>query len=351
MASLNSLPADQRAVLELVLRQGRSYDQIAQLLGIDRAGVRARALAALDALGPQTRVPAERRALITDYLLGALPDGLARDVRDHLADSASERAWARVVSSELQEIASGPLPEVPSESRARTEPEAAVPARGAHPAPAGPPADAAREPAAVAAAAGPSSTPGDAGPAEPGPARRRPSSRVGGAVLLAGGAVVVAAVVLIVVLSGGSSPKHTPSASTSHRTSTTPKTATTATTKPQILAQINLKPPGGGASPVGIAEVLRQQGTTGIAIVAQGLAPNTKSPANAYAVWLSNSSTDSKILGFVNPAVGSNGRLQTAGGLPSNASHYHKLLITLETQSSPKTPGKVVLEGALTGVS
>ncbi len=57
MASLDSLPPDQRAVLQLVLQRGRSYDDIAQLLSIDRAAVRDRALAAFDALGPQTRVP------------------------------------------------------------------------------------------------------------------------------------------------------------------------------------------------------------------------------------------------------------------------------------------------------
>ena len=92
------------------------------------------------------------------------------------------------------------------------------------------------------------------------------------------------------------------------------------------------------------------QGRFGVAIAAQGLAANTKHPPNAYAVWLYNSPSDSKILGFVNPAVGSNGQLKTAGGLPGNASHYGKLLVTLETKSNPKTPGTIVLEGALKGV-
>jgi len=73
MATVDSLPPDQRAVLQLVLQRGRSYDDIAELLSIDRAAVRQRALAALDALGPQTRLAPERRALITDYLLGQLP--------------------------------------------------------------------------------------------------------------------------------------------------------------------------------------------------------------------------------------------------------------------------------------
>src|SRR5947209_8344394 len=117
MASIDSLPADQRAVLELVLRRGRTYDEIAELLSIDRAGVRQRALAAFDALGPKTRVAANRRALITDYLLQALPSGVADEVREHFKASASERAWARAVASELEGLTDRPLPEIPANGR------------------------------------------------------------------------------------------------------------------------------------------------------------------------------------------------------------------------------------------
>ena len=96
--------------------------------------------------------------------------------------------------------------------------------------------------------------------------------------------------------------------------------------------------------------MLKVQGKVGIAIVASGLAANSKHPPNAYAVWLYNTPADSHILGFVNPAVGSNGQLRTAGALPTNAAHYQKLLVTLESRSSPHTPGRIVLEGTLTGV-
>ena len=129
MASLDSLPADQRAVLELVLKRGRTYDEIARMLSIDRAGVRERALSAFDALGPQTRVAPERRALITDYLLGQLPPKVSEDTRQRLAQSASERAWARVLASELETIAVNPLPEIPTDGAREPEPAvAAVPA-------------------------------------------------------------------------------------------------------------------------------------------------------------------------------------------------------------------------------
>jgi hypothetical protein len=333
MASLDNLPPDQRAVLELVLRRGRNYDEIAKLLSIDRAGVRERALAALDALGPQTGVPAQRRALITDYLLGALPARVADDVREHLASSPSERAWTRVVASELQPLASEPLPEIPVESAARSEPD---------------------EPAAADDA-----TPASRPQREPRP-RRQPrekpagprTSRTGGAVLLAAGAAVVIAVVLVLVLSGGGDKQRSSTAAAAGTTGPSTASGTTpsgTTTTPKVVAQINLNPPSGGGAK-GIAEVLRQQGKNGIAIVAQGLTPNTKKPANAYAVWLYNSPTDSRILGFVNPGVGTNGRLQTAGGLPTNASHFQKLLVTLETQSNPTSPGTIVLQGPLSGL-
>ena len=348
MASLDSLPPDQRAVLELVLARGRSYDEIAKLLSIDRAGVRERALAALDALGPRTGVPAERRALITDYLLGALPPLVADDVREHLASSPSERAWARVVASELQSLASKPLPEIPVESAARAAPEEPQEADGPEPATSASrtrrPRLARRESPEPAAAA----TTTASAPAEP---SEKPAgagtSRKGGAILLAVGAAVAIAVVLVVVLTGGSSKKTSTGKAAS--TPATASTASTSSTTPQVIAQINLNPPSGGSAK-GIAEVLRSQGKNGIAIVAQGLAPNTKKPPNAYAVWLYNSPTDSHILGFVNPGVGTNGRLQTAGGLPTNAAHFQKLLVTRETQSNPKSPGTIVLEGPLTGV-
>ena len=165
--------------------------------------------------------------------------------------------------------------------------------------------------------------------------------------LLAGGAAVVIAVVLVLVLSGGGGKKSTSTSAAARTTGQSTRPGTTTT--PQVVAQINLNPPSGGSAK-GIAEVLRQQGKIGIAIVAQGLTPNTKTPPNAYAVWLYNSPTDSRILGFVNPGVKTNGRLQTAGGLPTNASHFQKLLVTLETQSNPKSPGTIVLEGPLSGL-
>jgi hypothetical protein len=375
MASIESLPPDQRAVLELVLRRGRSYDEIAQLLSIDRAGVRQRALNALDALGPEAGVPAERRALITDYLLSALPPRVTEQVRERLAESPGERAWARVIAAELEPIAAHPLPEIPAAGDI-------APAQAAAPPAVAPPEPETRRlprrPAREAEA--PEAKPRRRGlrlggpelklPSRPKrrkealgprpalePGRQRPPSRRGGMFVLVAAGLIVLAIILIVALGGGGNSKNTPSTPGSTNaqgplTSSTPTTASTPTTgtngSGQLVAQINLNPPSGGSAK-GVADVVRSGSTQGLEIVASGLKANTKT--NAYAVWLYNSPADSHLLGFVNPAVGSNGNLRTVGTLPSNASHFGQILITLETQAKPTSPGTIILQGQLKGLS
>ena len=332
MASLDNLPADQRAVLQLVLQRGRSYDEIAELLSINRAAVRERALTALDALGPHTTLDPKRQALITDYLLGQLPPAVAAETRERLAGSPDERAWARVIASELAPLAAKPLPEIPS---------------------AGGPV-AAHSPASVTAPLAAQAQPSQASEAFGATPPPR-SSRIGGIILIAL-AVIVVAVVLVVLLSSGGGSKHLPAVASTSTSSTTASgssttTSSTSTTAPKVIAQINLKPLKANSQMVGVAEVLKQGTQHGVAIVASHVAPNTTKPPTAYAVWLYNTAADAHLLGFVNPGVGKNGRLSTAGGLPSNASHYKKLIITLETKADPKTPGAIILSGPLTGVT
>jgi len=169
--------------------------------------------------------------------------------------------------------------------------------------------------------------------------------------MLGVGALVVVAVVVVLValLSGGSSPKHSPTtvASSTTRTSTAGSTGTS-TAQAQIVGQVNLNPPSGNSSTAkGVGLVVKDGNAYGLIIEAQNVAPNNH---NAYAAWLYNSPTDSLRLGFVNPAVGKTGKLQVGSALPTNAGHYTELLLTLETQSNPKTPGTIVLEGPFKGV-
>src|SRR5271165_5140916 len=172
MSALEDLPADQRAVLTLVLTRGRSYDEIASMLSIDRSAVRDRALAALEALGPATELTRVQRAQLTDYLLGQAPNGAAAEIHALLARDGSEREWAGRVAERLTPIAQQPLQAIPAAADDRPE-LAAVPA------------DAAR-----ASAAG----------------GRGPSSRRGGAILLVcvGVALVAGITVAAVSALGGS---------------------------------------------------------------------------------------------------------------------------------------------------
>ncbi|HEY3865270.1 MAG TPA: sigma factor-like helix-turn-helix DNA-binding protein [Solirubrobacteraceae bacterium] len=57
MSRLDDLPPDQRAVLQLLVRQGKSHAEIAEMLGISQDTVRDRARAALDALAQEPSAP------------------------------------------------------------------------------------------------------------------------------------------------------------------------------------------------------------------------------------------------------------------------------------------------------
>ena len=154
--------------------------------------------------------------------------------------------------------------------------------------------------------------------------------------LLALGAVILAAAIVVIVASGGSSSRKHAGPST---TSTTPL--------PQPAAQIRLTSPTGRPGTIGMVDVVRHGSNAAVAILGKGVPRNTR--RTAYAVWLYNSPTDAVRLGFVNPGVGKNGHIDTAGVLPANAGRYRKVLITLETTAAPSAPGRVVLEGSLTG--
>src|SRR5689334_11668053 len=72
MSRLDDLPADQRATLSLLLRQGKGYAEVAQLLQIGEHAVHDRAHAALAVLAPREarELTPQRREEIGDYMLG-----------------------------------------------------------------------------------------------------------------------------------------------------------------------------------------------------------------------------------------------------------------------------------------
>ena len=106
------LSADQRAMLQLVLERGQSYEDIASVLGVGVDEVRRRARAALAELGgadPDAEVG------LTDFLLGqADPIGRADAVRELQSNPESRRLATELVER-LRELApQARLPELPA---------------------------------------------------------------------------------------------------------------------------------------------------------------------------------------------------------------------------------------------
>jgi hypothetical protein len=323
MSRIDELPADRRAVLQLLLKQGKSYDELSSLLRIDGARVRERAHAALDDLGPSdgAGLAFERQEELSDYLLGQLSPSESDSTRDLLEESAAARAWARIVSGELRSIPGATLPEIPADRADRVERD---------------------EPAAVS----PSRAPRERQPREAQPAGAKPStSRLGGLLLLAAVGIAIA-VVLIFVVGGGSDDKNDNGSSASRTQSTQ-----TSSAQPQVLGQINLNAPtGSGSKALAALTLVRQGAETDLLFQGQGLPPNQA--GDVYALWVTGPGGRAARLGFM-PRVGKSGKTRFPGALPSNVdlSKYDTLLMTRETTASPTQPGAVVLRGKLPGAS
>jgi hypothetical protein len=329
MAELATLPPDQRAALQLLLTQGQSYAELAKLLSIDAEAVRRRAHAALEALGPEAgrRLTEERRAEVCDYLLGQQGRSQREATRAHLSESAAARAWAREVAGALRELAPDAVPDVPGDGAVAASAPTPAPGQEDELAPA-----LAEEPSAPRVR---ERIPRPRGSI---PTPPRPSSRLGGALLLAGAAIVIVVVIVLVVNGGGGGGKSSTLSTKPTTTSTNPAS--------QPVAQINLFAPSGKTNVVGLAQVFRMGSRRAIVIAAQGLSPGT------YALWLYNSRSDARLLGFVPQKVGSNGRFATQGQLPSDAAHFRRMVVTRETitkqtKKPPSQPGSIALQGDL----
>jgi hypothetical protein len=114
----------------------------------------------------------------------------------------------------------------------------------------------------------------------------------------------------------------------------------------RVVKQVNLNPPRGRGKAKGIAEIIRLGNSAEIAIVAAGLRPNSKQ--TAYAVWLYNSLSDTRLLGFVSPPLRRGHHLQTSGTLPRGWRRFRRLVISLEKSSTPTRPHHIALIGRLT---
>jgi hypothetical protein len=311
MSRLDELPPDQHAALSLLLRQRKSYAELATLLEIPERAVHDRAHAALAVLAPrQARALApEQREQIGDYLLGQ-QRGVAERLatRTLLGGSEAGRAWARALAEQLAPLASSPLPDIPAGGAPGTPETGEGEDRPPHP-PAG----------------------------ETVPARSLPSSRLGGALLLA--AILAAVIVAVILLSSGGG-SHKKGAVASATTSSGSKSSATGT-GPKVDKRLTLRSTNPASPTVAVVEILSEAGKRAFYMAAEHLAP---SKGFYYAIWLYNSPTSSEPLSK-SPAVGSNQRVAGGALLPANAGNYHEMLLTRETSARPTRPGPIVLRG------
>ncbi len=346
MSGLETLPPDQRAVLQLILVQGRSYAELAGLLQIDAAAVRARAQAGVETLGAaQAQAPeAAQRAQIADYLLGQQDEGERIVTLASIGDSPEACSWAQQLRERLAPLAQHPLPDVPTPSagnggapKAPERPAAATAPRAMAPPPPSP--SVPPSPASAPTAATREAT--TVGPTPPGASRRN------GAILLAVVAALAIALVVVLVTRGGDD-DGTPAASATTPTTTgTTSTSTTATAQPLAQVNLNATPAGGGAVAIGVVE---RTSAKQLVIAIQA----TKLPANGaqdiYAAWLQGS-PGSKLLGFVpHQVTKAGGQFTVSASLPADAAGYGTVLITRESVRSgavPTQPGETILSGSL----
>jgi hypothetical protein len=298
MATFDQLSPEQRAIVELVLQQGKAYPELADMLGMPEPRVRELARDALVELAPVSvrGVEEDWRGQLADYVLGQQSGPEATATKGHLRRSEAARSWARSLLDSLEQLyPDGSLPAIPDGERGRGAKRPA-----AAPAPT-------TEPARGLASAGPVML-------------RR---------LLAGAGAVV--LVLLVVLvwpiglltgdddndGGGSSP-------------------------PAAQA-------GGGASAGNInaetrgqAVIAEQDGKPQILVTATKLPPSGND--SAYQVWLYNNDKARKSLGA--QVTDAQGNLQAGATLPSDYRKYEFVDVTkVAVNGQSLRTGESVLRG------
>ncbi|MFL5911460.1 MAG: sigma factor-like helix-turn-helix DNA-binding protein [Gaiellaceae bacterium] len=326
MATFDQLDPEQRAIIELVLGSGRSYDSLADMLDATPSRVRELARDALGELSPATasRVDPEWRGQLADYVLGQQSGPESTATQGHLKRSEAARTWTYSLLDSLDHLyANGTQPTVPSagdgasapprrERERKRERERPVREKRAE-------REREREPLRKPAAAEPMSD----------EARKVVRRRriIGGAI----GLVVLAGVIVgIVALTsgGGSSNKKSPKK---------------ASTPVKVLGSIILNPQG-GAKARGVA-VIAQRGNQKQLIVQAALPASAQ--GDAYVVWLFNSPQDAISVGA--QVADKQGRFQGAGPLPANYQRYKSINVTKQKISANATTygGTLMLQGTL----
>jgi hypothetical protein len=303
LATFDQLSDEQRAIVELVLKQGKSYGELSDMLGLPETRVRELARDALVDLAPVTArgVEEDWRGQLADYVLGQQAGPEATATRGHLRRSEAARSWTRSLLDALEQLyPDGNVPAIPDGERGSRR--------------------------AAAAAPGPGGAPRALSPQGAAAVRRRQLIAAAGVGVL----ILVAVLVWPVgVLTGGDDDDEPSQASTGSQQQ------------------------GGDGSPIptemsGQAILARQQGQNQLLVTATGLEPSTQN--TAYQVYLSNGERDRRSLGAA--VTDQQGNLQGGGPLPRNFRDYQfidlaSVTVVGQGRNQRFEDGPVVLRGLL----
>jgi hypothetical protein len=325
MATFDQLAADQRAIIEIVLRQGKSYDQIGEMLDLPPARVRELARDALGELAPHTSefVDAQWRGQLADYVLGQQTGPEAQATRGHLKRSEPARIWAYSLLDALDDFyADGGRPEIPvGEAGARPRGrDRALPANG----------DTATSPLAS-----PRRARGSLSPAAQSALMRR---RIIGGL---GAVIVVALLVFGALKIFGGDDNNDKKASTTPSATSTNASATQG--QGQVVAQAVLAPIGKSFKGTGAALVY-QSGNQALAVVRAKLPASTGK--NKYVLWLYNS--DKQLAPLAADVTDKQGNFQGAAALPEGWQSYKFFDLTYQETGGKVGHGRSVMRGPIT---
>jgi hypothetical protein len=273
-------------MLQLLLQQGQSYEDIGSLLGLDVDQVRSRAREALKETGGEDP---DRDVSLTDYLLGqADPIGRA-DAARQLGSDPQARDLADRLATQLRVLAPGAdLPELPDAGSTTAKPKPS-------PAPAKEPeksTEAPAEPSGEAKSGGLAATVGER--------RTQVIAGVAGAGVL----LVVALLAIFGVFGGGDG--NDKSATSADNSSQQTSNNSSGLTRALLTSQ-----DGGDAQGVAVFARVRNQPVLTINVT--NLQPS--GPGEGYVIWLYRSASQAYPL--VRQSVGDNGQLRGAAPVPA----------------------------------
>jgi Anti-sigma-K factor rskA/Sigma-70, region 4 len=282
MATFDQLSAEQRAIVELVLRQGKTYDELADMLNMPEGRVRELARDALVELAPVSvrGVEEDWRGQLADYVLGQQSGPEATATKGHLRRSEAARSWARSLLDSLEQFyENGSVPAIPEGER--------KPRRAA---------SAPREPSERRAGLAPV---GD------------PRMRRG---LMFGAVALVLLLLVIGVWPVGLMTGDDDSSSADQPSATGAGTGQQTATGQEAAS----------GQPAGIAIVVQRGDKKQLLVQAANLQPSGQS--EGYYVWLYNSPDDAKSLG--GQVTDQQGNYQALGNFPADYQNYKYIDVT-----------------------